>query len=328
MASSNFQVNIDGEAFIHARDDRKLVERWWDASRPRKRGAMPKVSGSAAQFHYKENFAPWLAARGLSYKLEKEQEHQGFAVYRLVDNILTPEQEHWEQAFHGTRWYGVWSILTAGYLLASDNKAAGHDFWAPGVYCTPNLSTACEYAIPHIVFADNIYHRIVMELRVDIAQRSCRRKEGGEQWVFPESGDFVWALWFQSNAPPDVHEFRFDNWDPDLEAIPPKKVIRKRKIAETSSDAASNRLSGNWDPDLEAASNHLSVTWWHSAGGPIEVRTSGSDLIIIHYMLCGAKHPIKMPIKTFIKESDVCRFFGHTGKMASFDGPMGILGEK
>eukprot|EP00971_Amphidinium_carterae_P036334 714364-Amphidinium_carterae.2 len=29
--------------------------------------------------------------------------------------------------------------LRSGIMLESNDKALGHDFWEPGVYCTPNM---------------------------------------------------------------------------------------------------------------------------------------------------------------------------------------------
>ena len=59
--------------------------------------------------------------------------------------------------------------------------AKGHDFWEPGVYCTPLVSTAKWYARPHIVFGDGVYHCIMYELRVDPLKIKTERERGGVQ---------------------------------------------------------------------------------------------------------------------------------------------------
>ena len=47
------------------------------------------------------------------------------------------ESDEWQQAFHGTWWYGLWNILLTGHLCASEDEAKGHAFnrLGKGVYC-------------------------------------------------------------------------------------------------------------------------------------------------------------------------------------------------
>ena len=40
---------------------------------------------------------------------------------------------------------------------------AGHEFWEPGVYVSPNFQTAREYARPHQLFNDGNYYRCVLK---------------------------------------------------------------------------------------------------------------------------------------------------------------------
>ena len=86
-----------------------------------------------------------------------------------------------EENFYGTWWYSVWQVLLSGVLLESNDYAKGHDFWEPGVYCTPLVSTAKWYARPHIVFVDGVYHCIMYELRVDPLKIKTERERGGVQ---------------------------------------------------------------------------------------------------------------------------------------------------
>ena len=224
-----------------ARDALKLVEKWYDISRPRKRGAKPKAP-EHVEVDFPRLFHEWLEARDLRNTLEREADQTGYAVYRLIKNQLTCEQEKWDLAFHGTRWYALRSILTCGCLLASDNKEAGHDFWEPGVYCTPVLKTAQWYARPHIVFGDGVYHRVLLEVRVHRQRLKRRRHRGGVQWVFDENAVIIRAVWLQINSPPDTEESRFDSWDPDLEVIPPGQngvgvIINQQQLSWSEEDA-------------------------------------------------------------------------------------------
>jgi len=204
----------------NARDTRALSARWWDESRPRRRGTIrPAPESSCGNFI--ALLDSWLQARGLEDALEQETEQDGFVIYRYTRVPLTSEQEGWERAFHGTRWYALWLILASGVMLESDDREAGHDFWEPGVYCSPLMSTARWYARPHVLFGDGIYHRALLELAVDTKRRKRERMRGGVQWVFPTDAVAVRAVWLEKNAPPSAEEQRFATWDPGLEALPP-----------------------------------------------------------------------------------------------------------
>ncbi|CAK0797186.1 unnamed protein product, partial [Prorocentrum cordatum] len=159
----------------------------------------------------------------------------------------------WEQAFHGTWWYAVWLVLDSGVLLESNDKASGHDFWEPGVYCTPVLETARWYARPHVLFGDGAYHRVLFELRVDPERRKRQRQRGGVQWVFNSSAVSIHAMWVEINAPPDNGEERVNEWDPGLEALPsgrdrPELVVNPRDFA---SDCGRRALCAgeSWEPE-------------------------------------------------------------------------------
>jgi len=204
----------------NARDTRSLSARWWDESRPRKRGAIRPAPKSSCD-NFFALLTDWLKARGLEDALEHKEDKDGFVVYRYTRVPLTSEQEGWETAFHGTRWYALWLILASGVLLESDDREAGHDFWEPGVYCSPLIPTARWYARPHIVFGDGVYHRALLEVVVDTKRRKRERMRGGVQWVFPREAVAIRAVWLEKNAPPNVEEQRFTTWDPGLEAVPP-----------------------------------------------------------------------------------------------------------
>mmetsp|Transcript_103120 Transcript_103120/g.292128 ORF Transcript_103120/g.292128 Transcript_103120/m.292128 type:complete len:288 (+) Transcript_103120:75-938(+) len=103
-------------------------------------------------------------------------------------------------------------------LLESNDQQRGHEFWMPGVYCSPRLHTARQYARPHVLFGDGIYHRAVLELHVDIGQRRKERRKGGEQWIFPSEAVVITAVLVEVNAPPLKGEERLDAWVAEMEA--------------------------------------------------------------------------------------------------------------
>merc|ERR1719433_463460 len=112
--------------------------------------------------------------------LKRVEDQDGWAVF-----VYTPEDRvvrsspDWETAWHGTWWYAVWLILKSGVFLESNDRSLGHDFWEPGVYCSPSLDTGLWYARPQILFGDGVYYRIIFELRVDPATRKKKQKARG-----------------------------------------------------------------------------------------------------------------------------------------------------
>lgn len=210
------------QAKVAAKTREDLVIQWREISRPRGQGAVA-AQPAGARMHFEPLFAEWLAERGIADSLERQDDDRGWMVFRYTRNPVVHEGPHatWEQAFHGTWWYSVWSVLESGVLLESDDKDKGHDFWEPGVYCTPNRSTARWYARPHNLFGDDVYHRIIFELRADTSRRRRCRQRGGVQWVFPTDAVSLQAVWVQVNAPPSNGEERVNEWDPALEALPP-----------------------------------------------------------------------------------------------------------
>lgn len=197
-----------------------LVNQWREVSKPRKGGAIAcQPAGCKVDFH--PLFEHWLAQRDLTRFLEFDREEDGWQVFRYTKEKIVKEKPRWLVAFHGSWFYSVWSILESGVILESCNKNLGHDFWEPGVYCSPSLDTGSWYARPQIIFDDDVYHRIIFELRVDPDQQKRTRKRGGIQWVFPCGAVSIHSIWVRPNAPPNNGEERVNSWDPDLEALPP-----------------------------------------------------------------------------------------------------------
>eukprot|EP00971_Amphidinium_carterae_P058221 1151545-Amphidinium_carterae.1 len=207
---------------------------WWSAARPRGRGRKAPMADKARE-DFPALFEQWLQQRGLHDMLvrdlatetkEKAEHTQGqekglrrWHVYKLKQGEQVDSS--WTQAFHGTWWYALDSILRAGKLLESTDAALGHDYWEPGTYCTPLLQTALWYSRPHITFGDNVYNRVVIELAVNRDNQRRSRERGGVQWVFASADVRVVGVRCKTNAPPKVGEERLTAWDPMLEAITP-----------------------------------------------------------------------------------------------------------
>jgi len=203
------------------RGNEPLVSLWREVSKPRRGGAI-KAQPAGCKVDFDSLFNKWLEARGLTATLKRMEDKEGWAVFAYApEEAVVRSKPGWEKAYHGTWWYAVWLILKSGIFLESNDRSLGHDYWEPGVYCSPSLDTGLWYARPQILFGDGVYHRVIFELRVDPEQRKRDRKRGGVQWVFPSSAVALHAVWVRSNAPPKNGEERVNEWDPELEAFPP-----------------------------------------------------------------------------------------------------------
>ena len=120
-----------------------------------------------AIIEFPDLFATWLANRGLNDVLSLEGETEGFHVYNYMKEPVVRRDASWTAAYHGTWWCATWLLLEAGVLLESDSPSMGHDFWAPGVYCSTRMETALSYARPQNVFHGGVYYKVVLELQVD-----------------------------------------------------------------------------------------------------------------------------------------------------------------
>ncbi|CAK9019513.1 Uncharacterized protein SCF082_LOCUS14551 [Durusdinium trenchii] len=243
-----------------ARED--LVIQWREVCKPRRAGAIaPKSKGSRKDFA--PLFIEWLAARGLDDALMEDGYSDGWKKYRYLREPKVMPEDNWEVAYHGTWWYSVWLVLHSGVFLESNDRDKGHDFWEPGVYCSPNLATARWYARPHILFGDGVYHRIIFELRVNTEKRIRNRQRGGVQWVFKPDAVSLYAVWVQRNAPPANGEERINDWDPKLEARPPGEALvnatvnpREERQADEWSETEPDE-EGEEEPEDQPLPPHL-----------------------------------------------------------------------
>lgn len=221
---ANDRLEIARSLASTARDSQSgasaLVNQWREVSKPRKGGAIA-LQPPGCKVDSVPLFEQFWKDRGLGDALQLTGEQNGWNVYRYVKEPVVKSEPDWEPAFHGTWWYAVWMILESGVFLESNNRALGHDYWEPGVYCSPNLDTGVWYARPQIMFGDGVYHRVIFEVRADPKRRMKNRKRGGVQWVFPCAAVALHAVWVRSNCPPANGEERVNGWQPELEAIPP-----------------------------------------------------------------------------------------------------------
>ena len=162
----------------------------------------------------------WLHDRGLDKMLEGQSvsypseeatpSEVGTAspiLYYSYKGSLVQAGQHWEDAFHGTWFYSLWSILEAGFLLESEDDGV-----YPGVYCSPLPKTAWGYARPQMVFGDGLYHRTMLKLRYDPHRTRKNRNKGGHQVVTESSAVSIEGVFFGINWPPVKGEERLDNW--------------------------------------------------------------------------------------------------------------------
>lgn len=140
--------------------------------------------------------------------------------YRNVTAPVSAETSGWLPAYHGTWFYGLWSILHHGIFLESTNEGRGHEFWAPGVYVTRRFETAREYARPHQLFSDGTFYRCVVKVRYNPQEVRKQRKKGGDQVVVPSCAVVIEEVFFCANDPPTKGEERFEDWQDELEVIP------------------------------------------------------------------------------------------------------------
>jgi len=256
-AVAAFQARLAGKTASQSRSN--LLKQWWELSRPRREGTVAPAPWAPAQRDFWPLFQHWLDARGLSQYLSYLGHRRGWEVFSY-SRAAIPCESSWTVAFHGTWWYALWSILSSGVLLESNDKELGHDFWEPGVYCSPLEETANHYGRSHVIFGDGTYHRVALELRVDAKQRKKQRKRGGEQWVFPNGAVHIHSLMIQINKPPQCGEERLRSWDPDLEVLPAK---RDRPISTTPATAGlpmSNQTQ--WLPSANVADPMSNQTQW------------------------------------------------------------------
>ena len=194
-----------------------LCLEWRKVGKPRGRPGLQPAPARCLE-GFEALLGTWFRSRGLDDLLSLEgtfeEEGELWRRYRCLNAAPTPEVGS-EVSYHGTWWYALRSVVTSGIMLESDDLERGHEI--EGVYCTPLISTARGYARPQVLFGDDIYHRVVLELFCQ-KYRINQRRKGGWQ-VYPSSAVSVAAVLVLAHAAPDVGEERVDRWEDSLEAL-------------------------------------------------------------------------------------------------------------
>ena len=159
-----------------------------------------------------------------TYYAYKSARHESFGRGSDGDVLdpAAPDGSSWKQAFHGTWFYSLWSILEYDYISASDDVQKGHEFNTLGakVYMSPAFGTAKTYARGQNVFGDGVYHCAVLELRVNEKQRFKHKVGGGIQWTYNSEDVYIVGVWFGHNIGNCVGYEHLRFWDCDDEAVP------------------------------------------------------------------------------------------------------------
>ncbi|CAE7674638.1 unnamed protein product [Symbiodinium sp. KB8] len=218
-----------------------LVGGWRNLGRGRKRKEIdPKdfAGEEEGRRRFERSFQDWLQDRGLEDCLRRDARRDPAAELGIPSrpfmyfkykapsakkgptwacNARIRPRRGWKSAYHGTWFYGLASILQHGVLLESVNMDAGHEFWKPGLYLTPNLGTATWYGRAQRVFQDDMFHRAIVEVKYDPLKTIIYRERGGGQIVVTSEAAAITGIIIQPNSPPMKGEERSDSWYRQLE---------------------------------------------------------------------------------------------------------------
>lgn len=197
-----------------------LVKKWRELSRPKGRPGNPAQNVDIpTSLHHLES---WFQQRNLTNMLEFDFPGSvgGWLRFKYTSAQALQAEADWQPALHGTWWYALWQILTTGMLLESTDESKGHEFQIPGVYVTTDRPLAVSYARPQVLFSDDVYYKVMLELRVDMSRKRQRKKTRLEQWVFPPEAVAIVAILVWPGAKVAKGEERLDIWQSDLEVRP------------------------------------------------------------------------------------------------------------
>ena len=162
--------NLTAQQCPDARDAK--IKKWPAAARP-SNGRMPEVlpvNNPPSIAMMKRGYEVFLSARGTNV-LKFETIVEDWQVYKYMPNVeklnawwLCPNVL---QLFQGVPWFCMCMLFKKGDFLESWSEARGHRLLNghPGVYLTDSLDTASGYAIPHVLFGDDVFHQVMIEVR-------------------------------------------------------------------------------------------------------------------------------------------------------------------
>ena len=266
---------VTREEALAARDETGKCVQWFYASQetrsfpkqpqtPHMAGKLPllPISQSMPAEDVTIPFEIWLRQRHLTSRLELEGVEDRWISYRFLPaqwNLLDGGEGSFP-TYHGTTWYALGMVLNYGGVLASISEYFGHAMVEgfAGVYSTKTREQAAEYAKPHIVFGNGVFHRVVLELAVAEAGILHYYDRGASPtWVHHEQAVLLKGIHIKINSPPGVGEGRFYEWNPWLEVLltgeDPHLPIRKNVLnsyeveeekTNTSRELYPNKLTG------------------------------------------------------------------------------------
>ena len=156
------------------------IGKWERESRPNGQGVVnPQPQQSETDFN--KLIMRHLLPRGLDDSIMKYTGlHNGWQEFRLMrprivseeaqlvaDNWNDPTKwpKNWSQAYHGSRWYGLWNICTEGYIHVSVKGDRNHQAGGgTGHYCAQEFEYARWHPRPHDLFMYGAYHRALYPL--------------------------------------------------------------------------------------------------------------------------------------------------------------------
>lgn len=83
----------------------------------------------------------------------------------------------WPVSYHGTSIQGAQGIVTSHY------RAGGREVFGRGIYSTPSLVVAEQYATPFVSGTTGNTYKVIVENRINPEEREVYKK--GEYWLIP-----------------------------------------------------------------------------------------------------------------------------------------------
>ncbi|CAE7241289.1 Ckb [Symbiodinium microadriaticum] len=251
--SSNSEVE-EGLAYVIQQAEKgrsAIVSLWKQGNTGTKKKAVPRtVPENIGLKVFELNFRNWLANNALAEFLDRDASRdppasQGnpafpFLYYRYklscsLENAQIQPGEGWKQAYHGTWFYALRSILHYGVLLESWDKEKGHKFTRPGLYLASCLAPSIWYARPHDLFKDGMFHRVIIEVLYDESKVLAKLGKAGNTLVLKSDAVAITGVIIQPNSPPYGGEERCEDWDDSLQILPPPRVcVRRPRHRRTS----------------------------------------------------------------------------------------------
>ena len=185
-----------------------------------------------------------------------EKEPHAESVYYANHMAQTPRvMESPRQAYGGSYFYTLWATVTEGFE-ESGRAGEGGDFKQRGTYCTPLPQLAYDYAVPHQLFGNGVFFKLVYDLTVDYARMKPRgeqhRGRDNWEWCVDSRAVRINGLHVIVNTSVSQGDHRMFSWEPQLEAIPNYILEAFRSRGEDFLNAFCPREVVDSEPELPA----------------------------------------------------------------------------